>query len=113
MTDTTVAVEALPRDFGRISRCLARAFDEGQEDESSRVFARIATAVAKYWVNKRVTGHVCEALEIAPEEAVFLDDIGRNLKTARTLGMHTIKVEDPELALAELSRVVGVTFDER
>jgi putative hydrolase of the HAD superfamily len=61
----------------------------------------------------RIYQHVCEALEIAPEEAVFLDDIGRNLKTARTLGMHTIKVEDPEVALAELSRVVGVTFDER
>ena len=28
MTDTTFAVEALPRDFGRISRCLARAFDD-------------------------------------------------------------------------------------
>jgi putative acyl-CoA dehydrogenase len=42
---------------------LARAFDEAQEDDPSRVFARIATAVAKYWINKRVTGQVCEALE--------------------------------------------------
>jgi epoxide hydrolase-like predicted phosphatase len=34
----------------------------------------------------RIYAHVCEALAIAPREAVFLDDIGRNLKTARELG---------------------------
>ena len=37
-------------------------------------------------------------------DAVFLDDIGRNLKTARELGMTTIKVDEPESALAQLSR---------
>jgi epoxide hydrolase-like predicted phosphatase len=52
----------------------------------------------------RIYAHVCEALAIAPREAVFLDDIGRNLKTARELGMTTIKVDAPEQALAELSR---------
>jgi FMN phosphatase YigB (HAD superfamily) len=43
------------------------------------------------------------ALAIAPAEAVFLDDIGRNLKTARALGMTTIKVDTPEQALGELA----------
>jgi hypothetical protein len=38
---------------------------------------------------------------------VFLDDIGRNLKTARELGMTTIKVDEPEAALAELEQVLG------
>src|SRR5687768_5244027 len=52
----------------------------------------------------RIYAHVCEALAVAPREAVFLDDIGRNLKTARALGMTTIKVDAPEQALAELSR---------
>src|SRR5262245_28348418 len=47
---------------------------------------------------------VCEALRVAPREAVFLDDIGSNLKTARALGMTTIKVDDPEPALLELAR---------
>jgi FMN phosphatase YigB (HAD superfamily) len=44
---------------------------------------------------------------VAPEEAVFLDDIGANLKPARALGMTTLKVEDPDAALAELARVLG------
>jgi putative hydrolase of the HAD superfamily len=36
-----------------------------------------------------------------------LDDLGINLKPARELGMTTIKVLDPALALAELEGVVG------
>jgi putative acyl-CoA dehydrogenase len=42
---------------------VARAFDEGQTDPVQQDFARIATAVAKYWVSKRVVGVVAEALE--------------------------------------------------
>ncbi len=33
---------------------------------------------------------------------MFLDDLGVNLKPARAMGMHTIKVGDPAVALAEL-----------
>jgi putative hydrolase of the HAD superfamily len=54
----------------------------------------------------RIYQHACAALAIAPEEAVFLDDIGRNLKTARALGMTTIKVDTPEQALGELARLL-------
>ena len=56
----------------------------------------------------RIYAHVCEALAIEPRDAVFLDDIGRNLKTARALGMTTIKVDDAAQALAELSRHLGL-----
>jgi putative hydrolase of the HAD superfamily len=49
----------------------------------------------------------CDALGIEPHEAVFLDDLGINLKPAREMGMHTIKVVDPADALAELEAVVG------
>ena len=49
----------------------------------------------------------CEELGIEPAEAVFLDDLGINLKPARAMGMRTIKVEDPDKALAELQAVVG------
>ena len=55
----------------------------------------------------RIYRHACAELGIEPTEAVFLDDIGRNLKSARQLGMHTIKVETPEEALDELSGVLG------
>lgn len=49
----------------------------------------------------------CETLGIEPAEAVFLDDLGVNLKPARAMGMTTIKVVDPERALDELEAVVG------
>ena len=49
----------------------------------------------------------CARLEIEPAEAVFLDDLGINLKPARAMGMTTIKVVDPSDALADLERVVG------
>jgi putative hydrolase of the HAD superfamily len=49
----------------------------------------------------------CERLAIRPEEAVFLDDLGVNLKPARAMGMTTIKVVDPDEAIAELEAVVG------
>jgi putative hydrolase of the HAD superfamily len=44
---------------------------------------------------------------VEPPRAAFLDDIGRNLKTARALGMTTIKVDDPDLALRELAALLG------
>jgi len=50
----------------------------------------------------------CDALEIEPSAAVFLDDLGVNLKPARALGMQTIKVVDPNEALIELEAVVGI-----
>jgi putative hydrolase of the HAD superfamily len=52
----------------------------------------------------------CETLGITPSEAVFLDDLGINLKPARALGMTTIKVTDTARALAELEQVVGLTL---
>ncbi len=42
---------------------LARAFDAGAADPAERAFARIATAIAKYWICKRAPGFVYEALE--------------------------------------------------
>jgi putative hydrolase of the HAD superfamily len=49
----------------------------------------------------------CAAVGVAPEESVFLDDLGVNLKPARAVGMRTIKVTDPDQALAELEAVLG------
>ncbi len=50
---------------------------------------------------------VCRELGVAPPEAVFLDDLGVNLKPARAMGMTTIKVDQPDQALAALEQVVG------
>jgi len=48
-----------------------------------------------------------EAVGVEPTAAVFLDDLGVNLKPARALGIRTIKVVDPADALAELEAILG------
>ena len=50
----------------------------------------------------------CERMGVAPEQVVYLDDLGINLKPARTMGMHTIKVADPRVAIAELAAVLDL-----
>jgi putative hydrolase of the HAD superfamily len=55
----------------------------------------------------RIYELACDRLDVHPTEAVFLDDLGVNLKTARAMGMTTIKVADPTTALAELASVLG------
>lgn len=51
----------------------------------------------------RIYQIACDELGIEPSQAVFLDDLGINLKPARALGMTTIKVLNAEQALSELS----------
>jgi putative hydrolase of the HAD superfamily len=55
----------------------------------------------------RIYALVCEKLALAPPRVAFLDDIGRNLKPARELGMATIKVDEPDAALSELGTLLG------
>jgi putative hydrolase of the HAD superfamily len=52
----------------------------------------------------------CDQLGIEPHEAVYLDDLGINLKPAKAMGMTTIKVTDPDVAIAELERVTGLAL---
>ncbi len=56
----------------------------------------------------RIYQMMCEKLEIEPADAVYLDDLGINCKPARALGMTTIKVTDPDVALAKLEKAVGL-----
>ena len=56
----------------------------------------------------RIYRHACDLLGVEPEHCVYLDDLGINLKPARALGMRTIKVGDPDLAIAELEAIVGI-----
>jgi epoxide hydrolase-like predicted phosphatase len=54
-----------------------------------------------------------DSLRVAPEETCFLDDIGKNLKPARAMGMHTIHVKNDHPtqfhdAVRELETVTGV-----
>ena len=55
----------------------------------------------------RIYALMADRLGVSPARCVYLDDLGVNLKPARALGMHTIKVVDPATALAELEAAVG------
>jgi len=56
----------------------------------------------------RIYQHACDLLGVPPERCVYLDDLGINLKPARALGMQTIKVGDPDLAIDALQAIVGI-----
>ena len=55
----------------------------------------------------RIYRLACERLGVQPEETVYLDDLGINLKPARAMGMTTIKVTEPAQAIVELEAAVG------
>ena len=55
----------------------------------------------------RIYELTCARLDVEPDEAVFLDDLGVNVKSARALGMTTIKVSDVQGALDELASILG------
>ena len=51
----------------------------------------------------------CELLDVQPDECVFLDDLGINLKPAAAMGMTTIKVISAEQAITDLRQALGWT----
>jgi putative hydrolase of the HAD superfamily len=48
----------------------------------------------------------CTRMNIAPHEAVFLDDNAENVAAAREVGMEAVHVVEPEVALAELELIL-------
>ena len=56
----------------------------------------------------RIYQLACEKMHCSPDEALFLDDLGINLKPARAMGMQTIKVLSAEQALNDLSEALGL-----
>lgn len=50
----------------------------------------------------------CDLLGVRPQDCIFLDDLGINLKPAAAMGMATIKVVDPDVALADLGTLLGL-----
>ncbi len=117
----TRAVERCRGKF--VTACLTNNFQQDSGDETVPAAARPqdwesvlalfdeVIESSKVGVRKPETAFfelACEKLSIEPRDAVFLDDLGRNLKPARAMGMHTIKVVDPDAALAELSAVLGI-----
>ncbi|MGH8598910.1 MAG: HAD-IA family hydrolase [Gammaproteobacteria bacterium] len=54
--------------------------------------------------------YACERMRALPAEIVYLDDLGINLKPAKALGMHTIKVSGEAQAIADLEQILALRF---
>jgi putative hydrolase of the HAD superfamily len=65
-------------------------------------------------IYQRALERLSEAVgrRIEAADCAYLDDLGINLKPARALGFATIKVVDPDAAIAELSALVGFPLDD-
>ena len=87
-------------------------FDPGHRGEVIGLFHHVIES-SKAGLRKpdpAVYRMMTDALGVAPERSVFLDDLGVNLKPARAMGMRTIKVEDPDAALLALEGYVGFSL---
>jgi putative hydrolase of the HAD superfamily len=58
----------------------------------------------------RIYQMMCERLAVAPEDCVYLDDLGVNCKPAAALGMTAIKVSTEDQALEDLAAATGLAF---
>lgn len=86
--------------------------DDGKAAELARVFDLFDHLIesSKIGIRKpdpQIYRLMCEALEVAPEECVYLDDLGINLKPAREMGMTTIKVLGEDQLLEDLKSATG------
>ena len=107
-------------DSGLLTACLTNnVVSRGEVDERSRAVAEIMSLFhvvvesSKVGCRKpepRFYEIACEQLGVQPNECVFLDDLGINLKPAAAMGMRTIKVGDPDVALSELGTHLSMSF---
>ena len=88
--------------------------DNARSAQIADIMARFDVIVesSKIGVRKpepRFYAVACELLGVQPDECVFLDDLGVNLKPAAAMGMVTIKVSSEDQAIADLSAALGWT----
>ena len=93
----------------------AMAANNGRAEKAAQVMAQFDIVVESSVEgvrkpNPRIYQIACDRLGVTPDQAVFLDDLGINLKPARAMGMTTIKVVSEEQAIGELGLATGLTF---
>ena len=108
------------RDGGMVTACLTNNWVPHEERPAEREATGVDDVLSlfQHIVESSVVGVrkpdprfyeiACETAGVEPHEVVFLDDLGVNLKPAAAMGMTTIKVTDPAVALQELEAVVGI-----
>ena len=81
-------------------------------DEAMSLFQHVIES-SKIGIRKpdpRIYRMMTDALDVDPKHAIYLDDLGINLKPARELGMTTIKVERADPTIDELERLLALTL---
>ena len=91
--------------------------DQNKADAVAEVMALFDLVVesSKEGIRKpdpRIYLSTCDRIGVNPKNAVFLDDLGINLKPARALGMRTIKVVSEHQAIDDLAAMTQLSFSE-
>ena len=98
---------------GYLTACLTNNVDSDARADVAEVMARFDHVIesSKVGVRKPEVAFyelACETAGVEPDEVVFLDDLGINLKPAKAMGMTTIKVVSPEQAIADLEAALNL-----
>lgn len=108
-------VTALDRviEAGYVTACLTNNVAGDPRPDVAEVMARFHHVVESSKIGSRKPEQAfyeqaCAIAAVEPTEVVFLDDLGINLKPARSMGMATIKVVGAEQAISELEAVLGI-----
>lgn len=83
-----------------------------ESDESGWIFDAFDAVIESCVVGARkpepsIYHLALDAIGVDAHDAVMVDDLGVNLKTARSLGMRTIKVVDPVVSAAEVMSLLA------
>jgi epoxide hydrolase-like predicted phosphatase len=57
----------------------------------------------------RIYAHSLKALQVLPQQAIFVDDFKENIAAARQFGLHTVHFKDPQQAIAEVKDLLSLS----
>ena len=97
----------------RAGKGSAMVFDDSRAAQIAAIMQRFDHVIesSKAGVRKpdpRIYAMMCEALDVAPEACIYLDDLGVNCKPAAAMGMAAIKVTGEAQALTDLRALLGL-----
>jgi putative hydrolase of the HAD superfamily len=101
---------------GYRTACITNNVSGGEpRPEVEAIMARFDEVVesSKVGIRKpepQIYAMACEMLGVDPQQSVYLDDLGINLKPAAAMGMTTIKVLSAAQAISDLESVLGISL---
>jgi|TARA_B100001094_G_C18174698_1_gene797225 putative hydrolase of the HAD superfamily len=119
-----ISVLKLLKEKGFQQACLTNNFDSGDKDispldDANEDRAKIMN-IFDFIIESKDVGVrkpdfdfykiSLEKTKANPKNIIFLDDLGINLKTAKSMGMTTIKVLTPSQAINDLEKTLGISL---